>query len=255
MTATSLMEKNGKKFYYKYCKDPRHYDDFFLYFQMEYDSMERLKQLMDDTGKGSLYTQLFPLYYTYSCTTSKQPFICMEYITGCSLEEKLSAQYINKNEPFPILNAQQILHLYEQLNTALYWLSQVGIFYLDLNPKNILVLNNNYDIKLIDFTNCYYQNKPDIPYRVLDNRISQKSPIGVQLRDAGALLFTRLFFYGQEHYNNYFSLNTLNNKTFFSRFGSLLDCLFYPDELLEDSEKHPLSYWEDWYTQLLRRFS
>lgn len=237
-------------FYYKYCENPDEYIAYSTSFQIEFEHMNRLRILMEQNGNGGLYSRLFPRYYSTGITSTGQPYIEMEYLTGSTLENILSSRP-QTNTPQRLLSHQQILHIYEQLHDAIDCLYQVGIIQLDLSPQNIFVLNENFDIKLIDFTNCYYTCYPNRAYKALDNRINPNTPVGIQLRDAGALLFTRLFFSGKELYHVHFSRE---NSGFFNRgYYQLLNCLFCPDALTyANADINDLFYWKDWYNELTR---
>lgn len=244
------------RYYTKSCDNPKLYQEYQSSFQMEYNSMKELEKRMAENNQSDLYHKLFPYYECYKCTKDGQPYIRMEYIEGKTLEEKLYSKKKSSKKPEPLLSNAQIRHLYEQLNTAIYWLHQVGILYLDLSPQNILILNNDYDIKLIDFTDCYYFNRPIRRYRQIDVRLDSTLPPAIQLKNAGALLFTRLFFAGNEHYNNYFSFgqttSAIKNRQFFTKeYGSLLNCLFFPKEPVLVEDDVSLAQWEEWYQLLL----
>ena len=217
--------------------------------------MNHLQMLMEQRSATCSYSHLFPYYYSTNRLPSGQPYIHMERINGTTLEDFLSQRTIHTS-PYRLLTHKQILHLFEQLHNAIYWLYQGGMMQIDLSPQNILVLNTDFDIRLIDFTNCYYTNYPSRSYKILDNRIDTNLPIGMQLRDACALLFTRLFFNGKTHYNQYFSMSdttiTATTQTYFeTEYPQLLNCLFYPNSITYISDMDDLSYWEDWYTHLI----
>ncbi len=246
----------------KYCNNPNLYQEYWYSFQIEYLSMKQLEKQMANCGKSDLYHKLFPHYESYGCTDDGQPYICMDYIKGCTLEEKLCTKNNSCKGPKQLLSKAQICHLYEQLNTAIYWLHQVGILYLDLSPQNILILNNDYDIKLIDFTDCYHFNKYSRRYRQIDVRLDSALPPCIQLKNAGALLFTRLFFSGNKHYCDYFSFgqteDAIKNRQFFTKeYGKLLNCLFFPNSepaysKNEFLDEFSLVQWEEWYHLLLK---
>ena len=241
--------------YMKYCKNTNNYTDYDAYFQNEFEHMKQLESLMEQQGVSDLYKNLFPYYDSYGYTEEGTPYICMEYIPGNTLEQRLCNKIPSSKQLKPLLYKHQILHLYEQLNDAFYWLYQVGIIYLDLSPENIIVLNDNYDIKLIDFTHCYYLNS-DTPYHCIDERLDSNLPICMQLRNAAALLFSRLFYSGNTHYNEYFSYAS-NNRIFFrDNYGSLLNFLFSPEDeesIFFDNE-FSLIEWQKWYQLLLKSF-
>lgn len=249
------MRKEFFIMYTKTCENPNKYDDYSISFEMEFLHMNQLRILMEKNSPKRAYSHLFPYYYSTNQLPSGQPYIRMEQINGTTLEDILSSRPIH-TLPHRLLTHKQILHIFEQLHDAIYWLYQGGMMQIDLSPQNIIVLNSDFDIHLIDFTNCYYTNYPSRSYKIIDNRIDTHMPIGMQLRDACALLFTRLFFSGKTHYNQYFSMSdttiTTPAQTFFEKeYHQLLNCLFYPNSVTYVSDMDDLSYWEDWYKHLV----
>lgn len=242
-------------YYYKRCKNPTEYSHYSKLFQTEFNHMNNLRTLMEKSGTEEIYSRYFPYYYSTDTDCSGQPYICMERIAGNTLEEILT----NKNcyeIPQRLLSHQQILHIYEQLHEAIYWLYQGGMLQLDLSPQNILVLNNNYDIKLIDFTSCYFFKKPTGIHKQIDYRFRPQVSASIQLRDSCALLFTRLFFNGNEYYQKYFASQNIykvriNRNYFEKQYPQLLNCLFYPESTeYTMSDTVTLSYFECWYETL-----
>lgn len=235
--------------YIKTCENPNKYDDYSISFEMEFSHMNQLRILMEQKNATRSYSHLFPNYYSTYCSSSGQPFIRMEFVNGTTLEDILSNRPPHAF-PYRLLTHKQMLHIFEQLHDAIYWLYQGGMMQIDLSPQNIMVLNSDFDISLIDFTNCYYTKAPSRSYKIIDNRIDTRQPIGMQLRDACALLFTRLFFSGKTHYNEYFSI--ISAKRFFEKeYHQLLNCLFYPNSITYVSDMDDLAYWEDWYEHLV----
>lgn len=211
-------------------------------FKKEFNSMKRLENLIGINN----YSRFFPIYD--SCGNDKfKPYICMEKVEGRTLYSILNSKRDCFRKPEQLLTHQQILHIYEQLNTAFSLLQKVGIIYLDLNPKNILVINNNYDIKLIDFTNCYYLDASEGYYQQINLNLDPKLPIGSQLRNAGALLFTNLFFCDSKQYN------LTESRNFFQQYGNLLNCIFNPDLIPINHDSEPLDDWDIWYQLLKNR--
>ena len=209
-------------------------------FQKEFNSMKLLEKLIGIND----YCRFFPIYHSYG-NNNFTPYICMEKIEGRTLDSILNSKRDCFRKPEQLLTHQQILRIYEQLNTAFSLLQKVGIIYLDLHPENILVTNNNYDIKLIDFTNCYYLDESEGYYQQMNLNLDPTLPIGSQLRNAGALLFTKLFFCDSTQYN------LLESRNFFQQYGNLLNCIFNPDLIHINHNSQPLDDWDLWY-QLLR---
>lgn len=243
---------SGPHFFCKCCQDKNKYDEYSASFEKEFYHMHNLWLLMEAEGKGSLYSSLFPRYYSFGQDSNGRPCLTMEYIEGITLEEKL-CQKATYTGPHLLLTHRQILHIYKQLHDAFFWLHQGGMLQIDLSPQNILITSSDFTIKLIDFTDCYYMNSPyksNMIYKKMDWRSSQSVP-SLQLRDSAALLFTRLFFSGNEHYAKYFTFDRINRNYFEREYKWLLHCIFYPEPAtaaLTDTES--LLYWEEWYQQL-----
>lgn len=199
---------------YKFCKTNSYeYRKAFFY---EYKLMHSLNG-----------NKFFPKYYGYSINKDKPPFIVMEYIKGVTLESILErAQNNYKNSPQIIFPLEILSHICQQIYEAIYILAKKGVLYFDLNPKNIIITNKNFDIKLIDFTHIYIINK-NTPWKKIDRRMNPNLPYSLALLNAVQLFFTRLFYFGNIDYNNCF--HTENEKSeetlkfFRYNFGILLD--------------------------------
>lgn len=81
-----------------------------------------------------------------------RPYIMCEWITGCSL-----AQKIHSNEVFPL---EKIISFVYQVADALECMHARGICHLDIKPSNVMVTENDI-IKLIDFGSARYINIPE----------------------------------------------------------------------------------------------
>lgn len=253
----------NNQIYSKTCSAPRDYKRYSSAFSLELAHMQRLQHLMESKNEGQTYANLFPHYLDLQYDSEGRPFLHMEKINGESLEDYLGRQR-RRNYPYPLLTDWQISHIYDQLYLAVSWLYQGNILQFDLSPQNIMI-NNRFDIRLIDFTDCYYtdlslsDNKKK-GCKKIDYRLNQSAPVSYQLRDSYALLFTRLFFCGKKHYDDLFSFRSNSDKSrntrrFFEReYPQLLNCLFYPDDPppceTEESRRYPLSDWEIWYRRL-----
>lgn len=255
----------NNQIYLKSCDDPRDYNRYSLAFGLELDHMQRLQHFMELKKKGQTYSNLFPHYKNLQYDSKGRPFLHMEKIGGETLEDYLCRQR-RHNRPYPLLNDRQILHIYDQLHLAVTWLFYGNIIQFDLSPQNIMI-DNQFNIHLIDFTDCYYTDLSHLDNikkgcKKIDYRLNSSSPVSFQLRDTYALLFTRLFFCGKKHYDEYFSFRSDSEKSkitrsFFDReYPRLLNCLFYPDDPLhyetEDSCRHPLTDLEIWCRQLTK---
>lgn len=238
---------------YKYCCTPARYEEYSTCFQYEFNKMRKLETLLAQD-----YTRLFPSYYTLGHFPDGAPYLEMDYIDGITLEDFLyQAPRANEFLPTQILSNHQIRHLFSQLDQAQHSLSRVGLLQMDLSPRNIIICNDSMDIRLIDFTDVYFED-PEIcrersrfnhSYHLIDGHANPELPPARQLQEAGVLLFTRLFYKGQEGYVNYRS-----RDSFFTKHGysSLLDCLFQ-SESTSESGKNSCYYWDCWITRLFHR--
>lgn len=247
--------------YMKSCKQPDNYTKTCESFQREYSHMNHLYEQMKRQNKEELYTRLFPRYYP-PVEIGHQLSLSMDRIPGISLEEYL-CHFLPHSAPHAFFSACQILKLYEQLQLAIYWLFQGHMLHLDLSPKNILILNQPaMEIRLIDFTDCYYtdlsysENRKR-GYKIIDHRINPDLSPSLQLRSSCALLFTRLFFAGNENYQRFFSLSLQTDKGienyrfFHRRYPHLLDFLFSSENQTAVSQDNiTLTEWETWYDKL-----
>ena len=232
-------------------------------FQLEFNHMRNLQKLMEEEKK-ELYLQLFPQYYFLN-TSDDIPSLLMEKLHGETLEDFLG-RYSTHQTPRLLLTHRQIRSIYEQIHNAIFWLFRGHMLHLDISPQNIFLVNNTFDnIRFIDFTGCYYtdltlEKNIERGYNRLDYRINPDLPLPQQLRDSCALLFTRLFFSGNNNYNTYFSSNrkeSLGNKNyrfFQNHYPNLLPCIFSPNTPTppQPQDCHELlADWESWYQRLL----
>lgn len=147
-------------------------------------------------------TKYFPKYLNCGLFDNK-PCIRMEYIRGITLEKYLQkrASVIGSGTApsMDLLSSTDRKRILEQLYEALQILYDCNILHFDINPANIIILNKNFDIKLIDFTFFYDLNKSDAEniaqkYKRNDSRLRLSDPVA--LRMANALLY----FYMQSFY-------------------------------------------------------
>lgn len=250
----------GRRYFCKFGVRPEQYSLSAAAFQLEFRHMRNLEKQM--AGREPAYGRLFPRYYRAASTREGIPYIMMEEIPGQTLEAFLCGSRLHKT-PAPRLGKRQLSHLFEQLHTAILQLYQGRMLQIDLSPQNILLVNDRFDIRLVDFTGCYYTDlsfdeNAARGYGKIDYRIDPALSPSLQLRDACALLFTRLFFSGNAHYGQQFLTDPQNPRTaqirsyFDHRYPRLLDCVFAPDNPSPALHKPPvLDYWESWH-RLLR---
>ena len=230
------------RYVYKRCTAPELRQDSFRYYQEEYSAMRALYS-KDPAG----YILLFPIYHACGRDRAGNPYLKMDHIEGITLEKKL--QSMAHRNPHRYLSNNQILHIFNQISAAQRMLRTVDILQLDLNPENIIVVNDDYDIRLIDLTEACSLTDSSRPYNLIDYHASVDIPPSLQLRQAGALLFTRLFYCGNEQYQADYSRSSFLNR--FHNYWSLLHCLDVKDDLHKPEEGSDcLYYWDNWLNQL-----
>ena len=219
---------SNSEYYIKHQNDPA----YFAKYKRECERMQRLYDMDREQ-----YCSLFPRYYSYSNNSGK-PSVTMERISGITLEERLKKK--------PILSNSNIVHIFSQIDQAQKMLQKVNMLQLDLNPKNILVINSEFDIRLIDLTEaCYLDDSNYNRCRRVDVSASPDIAISLQLREAGALLFCRLFYKGNE---DYFKNRSQTNRL--RKYSELLQCLDSKSHYsYDDYDNDPLFYWNAWMQQ------
>lgn len=254
--------KHPKSYYLKTCSFPDQYEQYAEDFSAEYQHMQNLYRLMEENGCRQLYERLFPYYDSFTIEPDGRPLLSIEKISGDTLEKYLCSQQADR-EPAVLIGKSRMLHIFEQLHDAVYWLHQGGMLQLDLSPQNILITSDDFDLCFIDFTGCYDINlsvSENIArgYKRIDNRLNSNAPLSCQLRDTCALFFTRLFFCGNSHYQTAFSTNPKRPAysrcvSFFDRiYPHLLDCLFHPSSIPQNADRPLRSDWDSWYQALLK---
>ncbi len=83
--------------------------------------------------------------YDFGVTECHQPFLVMEFVEGTDFKRILD-RAVNQKLPYPIF-----LNVFSQVAAALASAHDHDIVHCDLKPSNILVQNENYEIKLVDF--------------------------------------------------------------------------------------------------------
>lgn len=223
---------------YKYCIRPDLYSIYADGFRQEYDSMKALEQKDPAT-----YADYFPHYYSVSTSKKEAPYISMEHIDGISLEYILTEKRpLHASQPTFLFSYKQISYICSQVFHALCFLCANNIFYFDLLPRNIIVENQNCDIKLIDFTFCYHVPfQENRCYKKMDHRLNHRLPLPLRIEHALMLFFTRLFYCGEPCYDEYFHphASTRDMDFFHQNFGALLH------SLLDASEEELESLIED----------
>ena len=251
----------------KICRYPTKAAAYSAGFHREYTSMRPLS--------GCRY---FPSYYGFDISrhpSHDYPYICMEYIHGTTLESILEIR--GRRNPscsaglFPLLSAWEMCRLFSQLCEALEILSDNGILYYDLNPRNIIIVSKDFDIRLVDFTFCCYHSDPGIKrWKMIDDSAHRGWPRCLALEEAFLLLFTRLFYAGNSAYAGGFSRYSGSAKAvsryFLENYGVLLRLLFYSSDNEDlcirilraqelDSSGNYTCLIREWTDALLRRLS
>lgn len=80
--------------------------------------------------------------YDRGSLANKQPFIVMEYLSGCSL-----GKIINQEKR---LSPGRAIGIISQICDALHYAHSQGVVHRDLRPDNVIVLANDH-VKLVDF--------------------------------------------------------------------------------------------------------
>lgn len=244
----------------QYSQNQEIYKKYYEKFKNEYEHMKNLERTMIHLGTHREYLNYFPKYIQYDGFTSAAPYpyIIMEFVEGDTLDHRLR-NYSHIINPHDHLTPRQIRHLMDQIYHAQELLFSIGMLQLDLNPKNIIIQNSCYDLKLIDFTDAYYiseditESKALSPRRI-DLRLAADLPIERQLQFSIADLFTRLFYSGSDRYAQ-FRRRHGERPPFFNKYGSLLDCLEQREPLLTSELPHDLlHYWNLWYSEFHRYF-
>lgn len=239
-----------KKIVTKRCTNLAEMDRYSIAFENEYSLMNSLHAKDPVT-----YEKYFPKYYSV-CTTPT-PSISMQFINGITLNNWLSLRAGNTS-PHQHLTNSQILHLFDQLTEAEKLLLNECCIQLDLNTRNIIVLNDNFDIRLVDFTDCFYINQPDCNPKLTDAFRTDpeiSSCRSLQLREAGQLLFSNIFY---SDYNE-FSFSPLKELIKeYNKYAPLFNSMRRRnnhDKILIEAQNYEqqnkwLIYWNDWFQQL-----
>lgn len=238
----------------KTCLDQKEYEKYARLFHLEFQHMRRLQCIMEKAGEGELYGRLFPHYYGYWQDADKKPYILMEYIPHTvTLEEYLAGKQ-RYASPYPYLTSRQISHIYLQLMAVTSWLRRGGMINFDLSPQNILIIDQaRLDIRLVDFTHCYFFNDQKYSYKRLDYHIDPNLSLANQLRNTGAFLFTRLFYSGNDQYSRLFRSSSQETRGYFLKeYPGLLNCIFGAELQEPDLSQDLLASWEEWCGKMIR---
>lgn len=246
---------------YKFCKTNS--DIYYQAFQREFHFLKNLEQALPSAS-------YFPRYYSYGRDKRRRPYIAMEYIHGIPLEQLLTERFSpDVSEPRTLFQPKDLSHICSQIYDALQLLQENDILYFDLNPKNILIVSDSFDIRLVDFTFCYHPSlgSANSRPRAIDSHMHPDFPPALKLQYSMMIFFTRLFFSGNERYQELFRQlpqtepldcrKAQNTAAFFrSHYGSVLEFYLYnmPDSFFfaedETIQNNCLDYLTRWYGRL-----
>ena len=71
-------------------------------------------------------------------------YIILEYVKGKNIY-----QFISEKE---YIHESIVVNIFKQIISVITYLHQNGIIYCNINPDNIIIINDNHDIKFIDFS-------------------------------------------------------------------------------------------------------
>lgn len=256
---TSL--SSGNYLFTKTCCRQDKFPAYDYSFRREYNYMKNLEQSFP-----GCYQRYFPHYVSYTLSSlCNRPQIVMEAVHGISLEEILrNSAPRNNTRPYQLLPPSVMAHICQQIYEALVCLYQGGMLYFDLLPENIIVVNQQFDIRLIDFTFCFHLGEAHpFGYKILDSQLDQTIPLPAQPVKAMMLFCTRLFFAGKDAYRNYYRQASLFGAFFRDNYGCLFASLCAEPEddyiiadayaLLENDSYNHLEILRGWYERLMRK--
>ena len=90
-------------------------------------------------------------------------YYLMEYIEGVSLDK-----WIDQNAP---CSTEQAMRIVRQIALALRYLHRQQVIHQDLKPGNIII-DDNEQVKLVDFGSCYLQSKHELPNNLKQNEVA-----------------------------------------------------------------------------------
>lgn len=128
---------------------------------------EEQKRMLKVTEAIANRSPMFPGYYKAAFTGgpySGCPLLCTDFLSGPTLKEFYSALVLKRygkdfdpsSEAIWYLDREILSHICTQVYNMLKILSLFGIWYLDLNPGNLIILNHGFDLALVDHTFCLY---------------------------------------------------------------------------------------------------
>lgn len=228
---------NKETLFYKRCKRPELFTTYAAAFEKEYTLMQMLEEKYPDCT-------YFPSYLHFGLDKKSAPFLCMEYVSGITLEDYLKKCADSDTAlPSELLTDWQLHRIVKQVYEALSILYSNGILYFDLSPSNIMITNlKTFEIKLIDFTFCYdlglsKEENLSLSYKRNDSRLNTGHPLSLQIVNAFLFFFVQLFYTGKQAYVHQFTSETIS-AFFEPRYGNLFYTLFGS---LEDFTQHELT--------------
>lgn len=201
-----------------------------------------------------------PKYYSVHFTEDNIPYpvICMEYMEGKTLADYFKQFHpSNHKSPKLYLTPHQYYHILEQLLEILTVLRQHQILYLDLNPENIIIRNEDFDIALVDFTFCQYT---DVDMSLLNTNYTRCSCRYIDTRLNPDQLMTQVVAYFNAFMLYGGSVRCLTDAISSSAVDQLLNQHFsgynfllstiYPDDWtqIQDMQKRQKRFFNTWST-------
>lgn len=196
------------------------------------------------------HPHIIKLYDVYKYHKYNDIYLFLEYCKNKNIK-----QYLGKGG---YLSEHEAKHLLRQLRDAMFYLYKKNIYHRDIKPQNIL-LNSQYDIKLIDFglslttTKCYSNKLCGSPLYMAPEIIRHKLYTKVSdLWSFGIVMFEMLYGYNPFHKKTTFYDFSEYIKTNFSILPTKQsqtlskDALDLMHRLLEIEYIKRIS-WEDFY--------
>lgn len=195
----------------------------------------------------NLRYECIPKYY--QANSPDHAYILMEYIKGQSLSMYLS-RHCSASTPCHILGREDMRVICRQVYDTLFYLYSNNILYLDLTPENIILTDNRFRLKLVDFTSCYFMHMPEISHtKVSSIHIDLTLPTEYLLTQLFALFCARLFYRDSRDFNINYSYQDFIHSSVSSRYGLLFKYGLHPKT--DDFYHSSFQNWYQWLDSLL----
>ena len=185
----------------------------------------------------------------YHANSLNHTYILMEYVKGMSLSRYLS-QYCSTSTPCQILSRKDMRVICRQVYDTLLYLNENGILYLDLTPENIILTDNRFHLKLVDFTSCFFKHRPLNSFvKASSIHLELNLPTDYLLTQLFALFCARLFYRDRTDFNNHYSYLNFVQSSASSSYGMLFKYGLHPER--GDSNHSSFHNWYQWLYSLL----